>query len=123
VHAGIVLELGHPVAGREEQALELFDEFLAAVAEAISDERLHAFRWLGLEDGDLTRRAAIVVLEGTRGQLDDFASSDEFRELRYAAPSFLQGFSISRARPADEPGADGPSLMSAVLERWRLVRP
>jgi len=121
VHGGIVLELGHPSQGREEQALELVNGFLASVSQALSDGRLHAFRWYGLEDGDLGRRAAIIVLEGSAEQLGDFAGSDEFRELRYAAPSFLQGFCVSRAKPPDPVAPDGASLLTAVLRRWALV--
>lgn len=121
MHGGIVLELGHPSHGREEQALELVNTFLASVEDALAAGTLHAFRWYGLEDGDLGRRAAIIVLEGTAEQLAEFSASDEFRELRYAAPSFLQGFCVSRAKPPDPVATDGVSLLTAVFRRWRLV--
>jgi len=121
VHGGILLELGHPSHGREEQALELVNGFLASVEQALSDGRLHAFRWYGLEDGDLGRRAAIIVLEGSAEQIADFSGSDEFRELRYAAPSFLQGFCVSRAKPPEPLAPASVSLLTAVFRRWQLV--
>ena len=121
MHGGIILELGHPTQGREEPAFELVNGFLSSVERFLADGRLHAFRWYGLEDGDLGRRAAIMVLEGTADQLADVSASEEFRELRYAAPSFLQGFQVSRARPPDPVEADGVSLLTSVLRRWHLV--
>lgn len=121
MHGGIVLELGHPAQGRETHAFELVNGFLASVEQALGAGRLRAFRWYGLEDGDLARRAAIIVLEGTPEELDAYAVSEEFRELRYAAPSFLQGFSVSRARPPDTLAPDGASLLSDILARWDLV--
>lgn len=121
MRGGIVLELGHPAHGREEQALELVNGFLATVEDSLADGRLAAFRWYGLEDGDLARRAAIIVLEGTPEQLDAFTVSAEFRELRYAAPSFLQGFAVSRARPPDRLATEGESLLTSVFRRWDLV--
>ena len=121
MHGGIILELGHPTQGREEPAFELVNSFLASVQRFLAEGRLHAFRWYGLEDGDLGKRAAIIVLEGTPDQLADVSESEEFRELRYAAPSFLQGFTISRARPPDVVEPDGVSLLTAILRRWGLV--
>jgi hypothetical protein len=118
---GIVLELGHPSIGREARAFELVNTFLASVEQALAQQRLEAFRWYGLEDGDLVERAAIIVLEGTPAQIDRFAASEEFRELRYAAPSFLQAFRVSRARPTDAVESGGESLLTAILQRWGLV--
>jgi len=120
MNGAILLELGHPNPGREEQAFELVNEFFERVQKALTDGRLASFHWYGLEDGDLNRRAAIVALEGPPELLDAFAASDEFRELRYAAPSFLQGFHVSRARPPDAL-ADGDSFLTQVLHRWGLV--
>ena len=117
----MILELGHPATGRERQALELVNEFLERVEEMLSAGRLSAFRWYGLEDGDLTERAALLVLEGSPEQLQDLVASDEFRELRYAAPSFLQGFRLVRARPPDQVPADGMSLLTKAFERWGLL--
>lgn len=117
----ILLTLGHPAHGRETEALELVNTFLGHVDDAISGGELAAFRWYGFEDGDLSREAALIVLEGSRGQLDDFSAREEFRELRYGAPSFLQDFTVQRARPPDTPGGDGVSLLTTVLERWGLV--
>jgi hypothetical protein len=121
VHGGLILELGHPTQGREEPAFELVNTFLASIERFLADGRLHAFRWYGLEDGDLGRRAAIIVLEGSADQLAAFSASEEYRELRYAAPSFLQGFQVSRARPPDPVETDGVSLLTSVLQRWHLV--
>ena len=116
-----MLELGHPSIGREARAFELVNTFLASVEQALAQQRLEAFRWYGLEDGDLVERAAIIVLEGTPAQIDRFAASEEFRELRYAAPSFLQAFRVSRARPTDAVESGGESLLTAILQRWGLV--
>jgi hypothetical protein len=121
VHGAILLELGHPQPGREEQAFELVNEFFERVQKALADRRLEGFHWYGLEDGDLGRRAAIVALEAAPDLLDAFAASDDFRELRYAAPSFLQGFRVSRARPPDAL-ATGESFLTRVLHRWGIVQ-
>lgn len=121
MHGGLILELGHPAQGREEPAFELVNTFLASMEGFLAAGRLHAFRWYGLEDGDLGQRAAIIVLEGTAEQLADISASEEYRELRYAAPSFLQGFRVSRARPPDAVETDGVSLLTSVLARWHLV--
>lgn len=117
----ILLTLGHPAHGRETEALELVNAFLGHVDAALEDRELTAFRWYGFEDGDLSREAATIVLEGSREQLDTFSSGVEFRELRYGAPSFLQDFTVRRARPPDTPGEDGVSLLTSVFERWGLV--
>lgn len=117
----ILLTLGHPAYGRETEALELVNTFLGHVDGAIGEGALSAFRWYGFEDGDLSREAALIVLEGTRRQLDEFSACEEFRELRYGAPSFLQEFTVKRARPPDNPAGDGVSLLTTVLERWGLV--
>jgi hypothetical protein len=121
MYGAILLELGHPQSGREEQAFELVNEFFERVQKALADGRLAGFHWYGLEDGDLSVRAAIVALEAPPDALDAFATSDEFRELRYAAPSFLQGFRVSRARPPDALAA-GESFLTRVLHRWGLVQ-
>ncbi len=121
VSGAILLELGHPARGHERQALELVTEFLDRVDGLLSEERISAFRWSGLEDGDLARRAAMIVLEGSAAQLDELAASDEFRELRYAAPSLLQGFRLSRARPPDTVSPGGVSVLTTALERWGLL--
>jgi hypothetical protein len=117
----ILLELGHPAQGHERQALELVNDFLERVERLLAEDKISAFRWYGLEDGDLARRAALIVLEGSARQLDAVAGSDGFREFRYAAPSLLQGFGLSRARPPDDVGPDGASVLTAALERWGLL--
>lgn len=117
----IVLTLGHPAHHREKSAFELVNTFLAHVDEALGSGKLRAFRWYGFEDGDLTNRAGLMVLEGTPEQLDDFAATEAFQELRYGAPSFLQAFRIDRARPPEAPGDGGTSMLATILERWGLV--
>lgn len=117
----IVLTLGHPVPEREKPAFELVNTFLGHVDDALGAKRLHAFRWYGFEQGDLNRRAGLMILEGSPAQLDEFASSEAFRELRYGAPSFLQAFRIDRARPPEDPGDGGTSMLATILERWGLV--
>jgi hypothetical protein len=107
------------VPGREQQALELFDQFFAYVAGLLARTELSAFRWYGLEDGDLGMRVAFIVLEGSPEQLDTIVNDDEFREFRYVAPSFVRHFALMRSRPLDKP--EGMSLPSKAFVRWGLL--
>jgi hypothetical protein len=75
--AGLFIGWGEVVRGREERALEVFNETIQFYGQLQADGRIESFEpcLLAPHGGDL---AGFVLLRGTREQIDSVRNDEEF---------------------------------------------
>jgi hypothetical protein len=75
----LMFSWGTPVRGREERALEVFDESLGMYGRMQGDGRIESFDVTLLDPNGIM--SGYAELHGSQNQLDAVAASDDFRRL------------------------------------------
>lgn len=91
--AGLFIGWGQVVRGREDRALEVFNETLELYGQMQSDGRLESFEAALLEPhgGEL---AGFTLLRGSEDQIDAIRRDDEFRRLMQRADLIVDGLGM-----------------------------
>jgi hypothetical protein len=84
---------GSVVRGREQNALQVFQETVQFWAQAQQDGRIESFEPILLDPhgGDL---AGFIIARGERSQLDAIRASDEFRRLTSRAVAIVDDLGV-----------------------------
>jgi hypothetical protein len=84
------------VRGREQKALEVFQETVQFWTQAQQDGRIQSVEPILLEPhgGDL---AGFMLIRGERAQLDQIRASDEFRRIVARASAIVDGVGVVSA--------------------------
>lgn len=91
---------GQVVRGREQLALEVFQETVAFYTKLQEDRRIASFdaTLLGLHGGDL---AGFLLMHGDRASLDSIVASDEFVRIVSRAASVVDNVGVVPAYTGD----------------------
>ena len=91
--AGLFIGWGQVVRGREDRALDVFNETLELYGQMQSDGRIEDFEVALLEPhgGEL---AGYVLLRGSDEQIDAVRHDDDFRRLMQRADFIIDGLGI-----------------------------
>jgi hypothetical protein len=97
------------VAGREQQALELFNKSIELHAKWQNEGRIESFEpvLLGAHGGDLN---GFVMIKGEANKLNELREDDEFVDMMIQAGYCLEGFGVVT-------GYIGEALMD-MFSRW-----
>jgi hypothetical protein len=87
---------GAVVRGREQQALQVFQETIGYWTAAQQDGRIESFEPILLDPhgGEL---AGFILVRGERAQIDALRSSDEYQRLIARATAIVDGLGIVNA--------------------------
>jgi hypothetical protein len=101
--AGLFIGWGEVVRGREERALEVFNETIQFYGQLQGDGRIESFEPCLLEPhgGDL---AGFVLLRGTQEQMDAVRNDDEFQRNVIRANFIVDGLGVVPAAFGEELG-------------------
>ena len=109
--ANRILFLGwnRAVAGREQQALDLFNKAMEAYTKWQSEGRIESFEpvLLSAHGGDLN---GFIMVKGEANKLNDLREDEEFVDIVIQAGYCLEGFGVV-------PGYIGEDLMG-MFARW-----
>lgn len=99
--AGLLIGWDRVVAGRDDSAVDLWNEMLSFFRRLHAEGRLERFEpvLLGAHGGQLN---GFVLLRGTQEHLDELRNSDEFLVLNVRAQRALEGFTVVRAHFGEE---------------------
>jgi hypothetical protein len=94
--AGLFIGWGQVARGREERALDLFNETMEFYGQLQSDGRIESFEVVLLEPhgGDL---AGYVLLRGSEEQMDAVHHDADFRRLMQRADFLIEGLGLVHA--------------------------
>jgi hypothetical protein len=91
--AGLFIGWGQVVRGREDRALEVFNETIEAYGQMQSDGRIEDFEVALLQPhgGEL---AGYAMLRGSEAQIDALGRDDDFQRLMQRADLIVDGLGI-----------------------------
>jgi hypothetical protein len=91
--AGLFIGWGQVVRGREDRALEVFNETIEAYGQMQSDGRIENFEVALLQPhgGEL---AGYAMLRGSEAQIDALGRDDDFQRLMQRADLIVDGLGI-----------------------------
>jgi hypothetical protein len=106
---------GGVVRGREQKALQVFQETVQFWTQAQQDGRIESFEPVLLDPhgGDL---AGFILARGERSQLDAIRSSDEFRRLVARATAIVDDLGIVDGYTGDALGSQLNLFQEAANE-------
>jgi hypothetical protein len=113
--AGLFIGWGEVVRGREERALEVFNETIQFYGQLQGAGRIESFEPCLLEPhgGDLQ---GFVLLRGTQEQIDDVHSDDEFERLMTRANFIVDNLGVIQAAMGEELGRQMGIYQAQVAE-------
>jgi hypothetical protein len=113
--AGLFIGWGEVVRGREERALEVFNETLQYYGQLQQDGRIESFEPCLLEPhgGDLQ---GFVLLRGTQEQMDAVHSDPEFERLVTRASFIVDSLGVIQAALGEELGRQMGIYQAQVAE-------
>jgi hypothetical protein len=113
--AGLFIGWGEVVRGREERALEVFNETIQFYGQLQADGRIESFEPCLLEPhgGDLQ---GFVLLRGSQEQMDDVHSDEEFERLMTRANFIVDNLGVIQAAIGEELGRQIGIYQAQVAE-------
>jgi hypothetical protein len=98
--AGLFVGFGNPTRGREEQAIELFNETIGYYSRLQEEGEIENFEPVFLEPhgGDL---GGFILIRGDAEKLASLRVSDEFTQFAIRATLHVEGFGVVGADLAD----------------------
>ncbi len=113
--AGLFIGWGEVVRGREERALEVFNETIQFYGQLQADGRIESFEPCLLEPhgGDLQ---GFVLLRGSQEQMDDVHNDDEFERLMTRANFIVDNLGVIQAAMGEELGRQMGIYQAQVAE-------
>ena len=96
--AGLFIGWGEVVRGREDRALDVFNETIEFYGQLQSDGRIEDFE-VALLDPHGGELLGYAMLRGSEDQIDAVRRDEDFQRLMTKA-------SLDRRRPGDHPGVD-----------------
>ena len=92
----LFLGWGEVVRGREQKAVEVFNESIQYYGQLQQDGKIDSFEpyFLGPHGGDL---GGFVILRGERAKLDEIQRSEEFERLQTRVSMIVDGSGTVRA--------------------------
>jgi hypothetical protein len=113
--AGLFIGWGEVVRGREERALEVFNETIQYYGQLQQDGRIESFEPCLLEPhgGDL---AGFVLLRGTQEQMDAVQNHEEFERHMTRANFIVDNLGVIRAAMGEELGRQLSVYQAQVAE-------
>jgi hypothetical protein len=108
----LFLGWGPVVRGREQKALQVFQETIEYYGRLQQEGRIESFEpvLIAPHGGDL---GGFVLLRGQRAQLDEIRSSDEFERLLARAASVVENVGVINAYTGESLGEE--------MERFRAA--
>ncbi|MEM6926671.1 MAG: hypothetical protein AAF602_07075 [Myxococcota bacterium] len=99
--AGLLIGWNRVVSGRDDSAVDLWNEMLTYFRRLHAEGRIERFEpvILGAHGGQLN---GFVLLRGSQEHLDQIRNSEEFLVLNVRAQRALEGFMVVRAHHGDE---------------------
>ena len=104
----IVFTWGTPIAGRESQALALFQESVAYGQRLIEEGRLSDQRVYTVTTGDQAKMKGIQLFEGDLGALQEIWFEKEYKRLVVCAEAVVQSFTSYMAVGGEPAALAGP---------------
>jgi hypothetical protein len=113
--AGLFIGWGEVVRGREERALEIFNETIAYYGQLQVDGRIESFEPCLLEPhgGDL---AGFVLVRGSQEQMDAIRHDDEFERNLTRAGFIVDGLGVVSAVMGEELGRQMGIYQAQIAE-------
>jgi hypothetical protein len=113
--AGLFIGWGEVVRGREERAIEVFNETIQFYGQLQADGRIESFEPCLLEPhgGDL---AGFVLLRGTQEQMDAVRNDDEFQRQLTRGTLIVDGLGVVGAVLSEELGRQMGIYQAQVAE-------
>ena len=109
---------GQPVRGREERAIEVFNDFVGMFGRMQSDGRIEGLDVCLLDPhgGDL---GGFFMVHGSGTQCAELASAEEFRRACIDAGLIVENFGVIPARTGEAVGAEMEMYAEAVRKVGR----
>ncbi len=113
--AGLFIGWGEVVRGREERALEVFNETIQFYGQLQADGRIESFEPCLLEPhgGDL---AGFALLRGSQEQIDAVHNDEEFERLMTRANFIVDNLGVIQAAIGEELGRQIGIYQTEVAE-------
>jgi hypothetical protein len=113
--AGLFIGWGEVVRGREERALEVFNEAIQYYGQLQADGRIESFEPCLLEPhgGDL---AGFVLLRGTQEQMDAVHNDEEFERVLTRANFIVDGLGVVNVALGEELGRQMGVYQAQIAE-------
>ncbi len=112
----IVFTWGTPIAGRESQALALFQESVAYGQRLIDEGRINGQRGYTVTTGDQAKMKGFQLFEGDIEVLQQIWFEKEYKRLVVCAEAVVQSFTIYMAVGGEPAALAGPlGVYSEVL--------
>jgi len=104
---------GEPVRGREERAIEVFNDFVGMFGRMQSDGRIEGMDVCLLDPhgGDL---GGFFMVHGTEAQCAQLANDEEFRRASVDASLIVENFGVIPARTGEAVGVEMGMYVEAV---------
>lgn len=104
---------GQPVRGREERAIEVFNEFVGMFGRMQSDERIEGMDVCLLDPhgGDL---GGFFMVHGSAAQCAELMNAEDFRRASIDAALIVENFGVIPARMGEAVGAEMGMYIEAV---------
>ena len=104
---------GQPVRGREERAVEVFNEFVGMFGRMQSDGRIEGMDvcLLDAHGGDL---GGFFMVHGSQAQCSAMADDDEFRRAVVDATLIAENFGVVPARTGEAVGPEMSMYTDAI---------
>ena len=98
---GLFVGFGYPVRGREQKAIQVFNEFVEFLSRMQQQGEIDGFEPFFLEPhgGDL---GGFFLVRGDGERLSRLRISDEWLDLSYRADLIVEGFGVTAATVGDE---------------------
>jgi hypothetical protein len=113
--AGLFIGWGEVVRGREERAVEVFNETIQYYGQLQADGRIESFEPCLLEPhgGDL---AGFVLLRGSQEQIDAVRNDEQFERLLTRATLIVDGLGVVNAAMGEELGRQMGIYQAQIAE-------
>jgi hypothetical protein len=113
--AGLFIGWGEVVRGREERAVEVFNETIQFYGQLQADGRIESFEPCLLEPhgGDL---AGFVMLRGSQEQIEAVHNDEEFERLLTRASFIVDGLGVVNAALGEELGRQMGVYQAQIAE-------
>ena len=104
---------GQPVRGREERAIEVFNEFVGMLGRMQSDGRIEGMDVCLLDPhgGDL---GGFFMVHGSAAQCAELMNAEDFRRASIDAALIVENFGVISARMGEAVGAEMGMYAEAV---------
>jgi hypothetical protein len=104
---------GEPVRGREERAIEVFNDFVGMFGRMQSDGRIEGMDVCLLDPhgGDL---GGFFLVHGNEAQCAELANDEEFRRASVDASLIVENFGVIPARTGEAVGVEMGMYVEAV---------